>query len=64
MPITKELLKQEIDHIQDHYVDALYIVSIHKCNAHVSFAPQMQRIWGPQARTLVRRYGTLWMDTI
>ncbi len=26
MPITKDVLKQEIDHIQDHYIDALYMV--------------------------------------
>lgn len=26
MPITKELLKQEIDYIQDQYVDALYMI--------------------------------------
>ena len=26
MPITRELLKQEIDHIQDRYIDALYMV--------------------------------------
>ena len=26
MSITRELLKQEIDHIQDQYIDALYMV--------------------------------------
>jgi len=26
MTITKDILKQEIDHIQDHYIDALYMV--------------------------------------
>jgi hypothetical protein len=27
MPTTREILKQEIDHIQDRYIDALYNVS-------------------------------------